>query len=286
VFALRLTTIGSIAILVLAFSSFTPSILGGQVISRHSKSDQQPKGEAPAPLPQFAVATVKSARHGNGMSLLQGTPDGIRIENFSLRQILRAAFGMQDDRLWGVPDWAEVERFDIEAKVDDSDVAKFGTLTFEQRQEMLVPLLIDRFGLKFHREQRDLPTYKLVIAKGGSKLKESNTEFAQRHFQPVGRGQLESVGTPLKALIPTLSRQLGRTVFDETGLTGLYDYTLQWTPDDRFGPFPNGSNGDADLASKPDLLTALREQLGLELKSQQGPVEVVVIDQISKPNAN
>ena len=286
VFALRLTTIDSILILALGFSSFTPPILYGQVISEHPKSDQQQREEASAPSPQFAVATVKPARHGNGMSFLQSLPDGIRIENFPLRLILRAAFGMQDDRVLGVPDWADVQRFDVEAKVDDSDVAKFGALTFEQRQEMLVPLLIDRFGLKFHREQRDLPTYDLVIAKGGSKLKESNAEPGQRHFRPVGPGQLESIGFPMKALLPILSRQLGRTVFDKTGLTGLYDYTLQWTPDSRFGPFPNGSTGDADAASKPDLFAALRDQLGLELKSQRGPVEVVVIDRISQPNAN
>ncbi len=220
------------------------------------------------------------------MSLLQLMPDGIRIENFSLQDILRAAFGMQDDRISGSPDWATAERFDIEAKVDDSDVAKLGTLTFEQRRAMLLPLLVDRFDLKFHYEQRDLPTYDLVIAKGGSKLKESNAEFTQRHIRPVGSGQLESIGTPLKALVPILSRQLGRTVFDKTGLTGLYDYNLQWTPDSGLGPSPNGSNGNADSASRPDLFTALREQLGLSLESQKGPVEVAVVDHIGKPNAN
>jgi uncharacterized protein (TIGR03435 family) len=284
--ALRLAAIDSIVMFALGFSSFTPSILSGQAISDHSKSDQQQKEEVPAPLPTFAVATVKPAQNSNGMSFLRDLPDGIRIENLSVQEILRMAFRMQDDRVFGVPDWANVERFDVEAKVDDSDVAEFEKLTLGQQSEMLVPLLVDRFGLKFHHEQRELPTYSLVIAKGGSKLKESNAEFAQRHLRPLGRGQLESIGTPLKALVPILSRQLGRTVFDETGLTGLYDYTLQWTPDDRFGPFPNGSNGDAGSASKPDLFTALREQLGLDLKSQRGRVEVVVVDHISQPNAN
>jgi uncharacterized protein (TIGR03435 family) len=286
VIALRSRAIDSIAILALGCSSFTPSTLHGQNSPEHSTQDQQLKGEAPAPLLQFAVATVKPTRHGNGMSLLQFTPDGIRIENLPVQDTLRIAFGMQDDRIFGSPDWANVERFDVEAKVDDSDVAKLGTLTMDQRRAMLVPLLVDRFGLKFHYEQRDLPTYSLVIAKGGSKIRQSNADPAQRNFQPRGRGQLESIGTPLKNLIPILSRQVGRTVFDNTGLTGLYDYTLQWTPDDSFAPFPNGSGADAGSASKPDLFTALREQLGLELKSQKGPVDVVVVDQISKPNAN
>ena len=267
---------------------FSSSVLPRQAGAQASPSIRQLKEDAPASLPQFAVATIRPAR-GNGMSLLQSMPDGIRIENFSLQQILRAAFGMQDDRVLGVPDWAEAERFDVEAKVDDSDVAKFGTLTFEQRLEMLLPLLIDRFGLKFHHEQRDLPVYYLVIAKGGSKLKESNAEPAQRHFRPVGRGQLESIGTPLKNLVPILSRQLGRTVVDKTGLTGLYDYTLQWTPGSGLGPALSGPNGDApaDSAVKPDVFTALQEQLGLKLESQKGPVDVVVIDQMSKlPSEN
>jgi uncharacterized protein (TIGR03435 family) len=280
-----LNLIGTILIVAIGSSLFAPPRLCGQASPKQPTSNQQLKEVVPAPVPEFAVATVKSAR-GNGMSLLQLTPDGIRIENFSLQDILRAAFGVQDDRISGSPDWTKAERFDIEAKVDDSDVAKLGALTIDKRRAMLLPLLVDRFDLKFHCEQRDLSTYTLVIAKGGSKLKESNAELAQRHFQPVGRGQLESIGTPLKYLVPILSRQLGRTVFDKTGLTGLYDYTLQWPPDDRAGPFSNGSNGDGDSASKPDLLTALREQLGLSLESQKGPVEVAVVDHMSKPNAN
>jgi uncharacterized protein (TIGR03435 family) len=276
-------------ILVVGLSFSVPPMLAGQVISQQYNPDQQVKGDAPSQLPAFAVATVKPAQHGNGMSLLQFLPDGIRIENFSLRQVLRAAFGMQDDRVLGVPDWAEAERFDVEARVDDSDVVKLGALTFAQRQEMLVPLLVDRFGLKFHHEPRDLPVYDLVVAKGGSKLKESNAEPAQRHFLPMGRGQLESIGFPLKALIPILSRQLGRTVFDKTGLTGRYDYTLHWSPETGLGALASGPSGDApsDSASAPDLFTAVQEQLGLKLESQRGPVDVVVIDHMDRqPSGN
>ena len=275
-----------ILILVVGSSFLTPPTSNGQANSQPSGSNQPLTEDDPAPLPQFAVATVKPTQHWSGMSLLQFLPDGIRIENVPLQDMLRVAFGIQDDRISGSPEWAKSERFDIEAKVDDSDVAKLRTLTIEQRRAMLLPLLVDRFDLKFHYEQRDLPIYNLVIAKGGSKLKESKAEFTERQFGPTGRGQLESIGAPLRNLLPILSRQVGRTVFDKTGLTGLYDYTLQWTPEDRFGAFPNESNGDADSASKPDLITALREQLGLELKSLKGPVEVAVVDHISKPNAN
>lgn len=169
-----LNLIGTTLTVAIGSSLFAPPRLCAQANPKQPTSYQQLKEVVPVSVPEFAVATVKSAR-GNGMSLLQLMPDGIRIENFSLQDILRAAFGMQDDRILGSPDWAKAERFDVEAKVDDSDVAKLGTLTIEQRRAMLLPLLVDRFDLKFHYEQRNLPTYNLVIAKGGSKLKECRT---------------------------------------------------------------------------------------------------------------
>ncbi len=283
----RFNSIGSILVVVVGFLSFAPLTLRGQASLQPSRPNQFNEGR-PASLPVFAVATVKPARNANGMSFLRFTTNGLLIQNFSLQEILREAFGMESDRIVGLPGWAQVERFDVDAKVDDSDIAKLGQLTIEQRPAMLVPLLVDRFNLKFHHEQRDLPIYNLVVAKGGPKLKESNAELAARYMHPMGAGHLEASGTPLTVLARYLSRQLGRTVYDKTGLTGRYDYTLQWTPDNRLGPYPGGSNGDApDSALKPDLFTALREQLGLKLESQKEPTDVVVIDHISKvPSEN
>ncbi len=84
---------------------------------------------------------------------------------------------------------------------------------------------------------------------------------------------------------------MGRTVIDRTGLTGNYDYTLQWTPDDAPPPTPGAdgaqANPDAGAdAAGPSIFTALQEQLGLKLESSKGPVDVIVIDHVDLPSEN
>ena len=102
---------------------------------------------------------------------------------------------------------------------------------------------------------------------------------------------------PISFLTMTLSNQLGRTVVDETGLRGKYDFTLKWTPDQSErnlfggGPGPGPGPGGKDMPPPPDpdgpsLFTALQEQLGLKLESKKGPVEILVIDRVEKPSEN
>ena len=94
-------------------------------------------------------------------------------------------------------------------------------------------------------------------------------------------------------LIQQLSQQLGRTIIDKTGLIGLYEIDLQWTPEPGHGGGggPGGPPPSADAISGadnsgPTIFTALQEKLGLKLDSQKGPVEVMVIDSVSKPAEN
>ena len=108
-----------------------------------------------------------------------------------------------------------------------------------------------------------------------------------------GAGEIESTGASVQSFVRMLSAQLGRTVVDKTGLTGNYDYTLKWTPDDdapamarpdETAPSPNG--GTEQNPSGPSLFTALEEQLGLKLESSKGPGDVIVIDHIELPTPN
>jgi uncharacterized protein (TIGR03435 family) len=107
-----------------------------------------------------------------------------------------------------------------------------------------------------------------------------------------GRGHIESTGTGMRGLVRILSAQLRRTVVDKTGLTGNFDYKLDWTPDDTGSAIPKSANpgtGDPGVTSDaagPSLFTALEEQLGLKLESTKGPVDVIVIDQLVPPTAN
>ena len=255
-------------------------IASGVVHAARSHGELQANG---AKLPSFEVASIKPNKAGDNRVMAMMTPDGLSLTGTPMGMILRQAFGLGDDRILGAPGWAQSDRFDIQTKVEAADLPLWKKLTPDQRFAMLLPVLEERFNLKYHHETRELPVYELVVAKGGSKLKESAPDATGASGDPMrhsmllnGLGHLESHGTSIDPLVHELSRALGRTVFDKTGLTGNYDYTLEWTPED--GP-PTDAVG-------PSLFAALQEQLGLKLEPQKGPVDVVVIDHIDKPSAN
>jgi uncharacterized protein (TIGR03435 family) len=149
--------------------------------------------------------------------------------------------------------------------------------------------------LNAHHESRELPVYALVIVKGGSKLKEAKPGQLSPDLPPAfaafhggtfrrGRGKIVGWNAPLSGLLPFLRNELGRTVVDETGLAGNYDYTLAWTPEAMAA---GGANERAAQEnSGPSIFTALREQLGLKLVSKKEPQDVLVIDHVEQPTAN
>jgi uncharacterized protein (TIGR03435 family) len=251
-------------------------------------------------LPAWDVSTIKPSQPDSRGSMMMFTPDGIRITNVPLLVIVREGFDLEDDRIFGGPAWAKTSFFDIEAKVVPEDAPKLKNLTPEQRFQMVIALLQDRCGLKFHHETRDMPVYDLVVAKGGSKLTpskpdppagDSGEKRGNHMLMMHGRGHIESTGTDIHGLTRILSVQFHRTVIDKTGLAGNFDYKLDWTPDDAAPAMAKASDASlSDNASTetagPSLFTALEEQLGLKLESSKGPVDVVVIDQLEQPTAN
>jgi bla regulator protein blaR1 len=109
----------------------------------------------------------------------------------------------------------------------------------------------------------------------------------------MGRGDLNGEGVELEMLTNALSNALGRPVLNRTGLTGNFDFKLQWTPDaGQFGGFPSGppppgvNEPPPPDPNGPSLFTAVQEQLGLRLESQKGPVDLIVIDRVEKPSEN
>lgn len=251
-----------------------------------------------ANLPKFDAVSIRSSANGGTMLLL--TPDGISATSVPLQLILRQAFGVEDDRIFGAPGWANTKRYDIQAKVTVDDAPALRRLSRERRFAMLQPVLQERFQLKFHREMKELQGYVLVIAKGGQKIKESTPEdpagtnsFGQRHLSLIGSGRLESKGTQIGNLAHELSFILGgQTVVDKTGLTGNYDYTLQWAPDNSAslarasGAGEAGSETASSNETGPSIFTALQEQLGLKLQSEKRQTDVIVIDHIEQPSPN
>jgi uncharacterized protein (TIGR03435 family) len=308
-----------IALLVATFCLLCPDPLPGQSISSPNDAPAKPASAVPQPptsessakpdLPKFEVATIKPAAPSDN-SMLMFTADGISIHGIPMKMLLRESFGVEDDRIIGEPNWVK-NRYDIEAKVDAEDAPKLKNMKFDQRRAMVLPLLEDRFNLKYHHETRELPMYALVVAKDGLKMKASAPDdppkadgapkpgdgdakdkprMGRRSLMMNGRGHLESTGTTTEMLAHVLAQQLGRTVVNKTALTGNYDYTLQWTPDDVGTPMGGDAGpGKGDVspdAGGPTLLTALEEQLGLKLESQKGTVDVIVIDHIDLPSEN
>lgn len=236
----------------------------------------------------FEVASVKPNLSGAQGGSVRLTPGGRLVaQNAPMRMLITAAYDVRDFQLLGGPAWMASERFDIEAKAA-------GNPSQDQISQMLQALLAERFQLMVHRETRELPIYRLMVAKGGSKLQAAKAgectpmvpppaRFDPATLRPCG-GFNNNVGMMLGGrvamakLASGLSRTLGRTVVDETGLSGSYDIELRWTPDDA-QPAP-------DSAAPPSFFTAIQEQLGLRLESGRGPVEVLVVDRVERPTGN
>ena len=146
-------------------------------------------------------------------------------------------------------------------------------------------MLADRFGLVAHYATREHSVYLLTVAKNGPKLKQV-LAAAGPPRKEEGRGHSRGFAVPIEMLVTTLSNATHITVLDRTGLTGRYDYTLDWIPDLQDAP----ANPEADAArasgSRPTIYTAVREQLGLQLESGKAPVDVVVVDHVDRPSAN
>ena len=225
--------------------------------------------------PSFDVSVIKPADPANTRYGMGFGPDGrtLTVDGLTVIQIIREAYGVLPDELSIRPGaatggWIDSEKFDISAKSEGQ-----GPLPKDQSNLMLRQLLADRFGLQLHRETKELVVYSLVLGKTGSKLKEVRTE--KPYLSGPAPGKLVSTGASMASLTRSLSRTLGRPVNDDTGLTGQYDFTLSWAPDDATSD-----------ATGPSLFTALQDQLGLRLESKKAPVETIVIDHIGTPSPN
>jgi uncharacterized protein (TIGR03435 family) len=269
-----------------------------------------PKPEPPIPPmaadadPSFEVATIKP--NNTGAVRLQGLV--IRGRNFitrasSVEDLISFAYSVQEKQIVNAPAWIDSERYDIEAIPDAP-----GTPNTEQVRVMIRKLLADRFKLAFHKEKRDLPAYVLTVAKSGEKLPptELKGQLPGLGFGP-GKGGLTL--RAINAAIPDFTGflqvlVLDRPVVDRTGLTGRYDFSCTFTPDDsQFGGHPPRMPGSTPAApgaatgepaaqtseatpSAPNLFEAMQQQLGLKLSAEKTAVDVIAIDHVDHPSPN
>jgi len=233
----------------------------------------------------FEVVSIKPADPNNRGIGIEMTPGGrFTASGITLQILLQQAYGIRNFQIVNAPGWSGSDRYVISAKAED------GTRQPTQKdiQQMMRGVLADRFGLTFHRETKDGSVYFLVLAKGGPKLKETEAAGRDQQQQRLGRGQINVQGGTMDALCNQLGNQLGRPVLDKTGLTGQYDFKLEWTPDAGGQVAIRGTADEEPPAdpSGPTIFTALQEQLGLKLDSGKGPVEYFVIDKVEKPTEN
>jgi uncharacterized protein (TIGR03435 family) len=214
--------------------------------------------------------------------------DRFYAKGFSLQALVAAAYSLSPRAISGGAPWTDSDRYDILASTP-SDVQP----NLDEQMAMLRKLLADRFRLAFHREPKELPIFAIRVARGGSKLKpsaappETLPELINTIY-PDEKGGVHVLLPARNATILQFARMLQRTVLDravvdQTGLSGTYDFDLEWTPDeDQF----SGNLPRSVEPTKPGLFAAMQEQLGLRLDATKGPVQTIVIDRVERPSEN
>jgi uncharacterized protein (TIGR03435 family) len=265
-------------------------------VSRILSQSASPQNSAASPDPNantkplvFDVVSIKPNESNDPSGTSDHKPDGIYAVNIPLTTFLYSGF--TSTRVYGAPGWLSSERYDFEAKVAESDLPAYQHASSAERDRMLRAVFEDRMKLKTHEETRQLPIYALVLAKNGSKLKVAPAATQEREpppgamnqgsglyliFKSGGERQIIGQGASMAGLTEYLSYSFGidRFIADKTGLTGEYDFTLNWA-----------DPKDPDSSSL-SIYTAIQEQLGLKLEPTKGPVEVLVIDHIERPTEN
>jgi uncharacterized protein (TIGR03435 family) len=228
-------------------------------------------------MPAYEVATIKP-QDRNGYMM-------------PLRVYIQSAFGIPLNTTGRVigPDWINTTGYVIQGKPPDSIRDAMQTMTPQQRskedQLMRQSLLADRFHMKAHFETREMPMYQLVLAKGGSRLTQSPPDATRR--LSVAGAFVKGTATNLPNLVGALESENeigGRTIVDDTGLTGAYDFSLKWSP--MQAPTSATDPAAPPAIEGPSLFTAIEEQLGLKLVPVKGPQQVLIIDHIERPSEN
>jgi uncharacterized protein (TIGR03435 family) len=249
------------------------------------------------PTLTFDVATIRLAPppDANFKVSVSSPPHSSRFEatNLPIKALFQIAYGF-DAPVDGAPDWTTNTFYNIQARSDEAADARLAKLTdnevrLEKRNAIRV-LLTERLGLKTHLETRNSSIYNLVVGNGGVKMQavpaapppangEAPPPPPPANVQARGSQHgLEFVGSdaPMRAITGALSSMVEAPVVDKTGLTGTYNYTLQF-----------GRDWSAhDPESWPSIFTAVQEQLGLKLEAVHESVPNLVVDHITKPTEN
>jgi len=236
--------------------------------------------------PSFEAADVKVNKSGETRIAVDFQGGGRFIaHNVPMKILVALAYHVRPDVLKGGPGWLESDRFDIVAKASQ-------TTPSDELRRMLQTLLVERFKLAVHTEQRIMPAYGLVTAKSGPKLQASeNAMLSEQRCGPAvgepGEKHVVCRHVTMALLADILQeiapRDLDVPVVDQTGIEGAFDLKLDWTPAARLA----GDTAPTDPLPGPTLFEAVEAQLGLRLESRRLPLPVIVIDGVQRvPSEN
>lgn len=260
--------------------------LMGAMMTAIAASQAQTAAAGGSTAPAFEVATIKptapDAKAGRYITM-QGSNRFV-AKYYTLKLMIAAAYDLSPKVISGGPGWIDSDHFDIVALTPGNTQP-----SRPEQMAMLRTLLTDRFKLRFHRESKEFSIYALEVAKGGPKMKGSTAP-------PSELPQLISTVYPDHLHLPAKNAAMGdftsllqralldRPVVDQTGLTGRYDFDLDWAPDEtQFGGELPAATADAQAAP---FFTAIEQQLGLRLEATRGNVQALVIDHAEPPTAN
>ena len=239
--------------------------------------------------PEFEVATIKPSKPEERFSLRVNRSGMLNTTATAVTDLLKFAYDLHPRQITGGPSWIESEKFDVEGKPDQP-----GMPTVDQMKAMIQKLLADRFGLSFHREQKELSVYAITVAKSGLKIaKEETNPIPVPGFGGPPRTGFNVRNATIKEFADVMQAQfMDQPVVDQSGLgSQRYNFVLKWTPDPSQRALggavdPNQPAPASDAEAPPDLFTAIQQQLGLRLQITKAPVDVLVIDKVEKPSDN
>jgi len=239
--------------------------------------------------PHFEVATIKPSdpnRPGWGIGI---NPSGmINTLNTTLADLIKFCYDLHPKQVVNAPTWFDTEKFDVSAKPDTPGMA-----SLPQMRAMMQQLILDRFGLKFHNDKRELQAYAVTVAKGGEKLKkEENVTLPLPGFGGLPQRGFNVRNATIAEFASVMQAQfMDLPVVDQTNLGDTrYTFVLKFTPDPGMRPFggatPPGPPPAADVDAPPDLYAAMEQQLGLRMQKTRTSVPVMVIEKVEKPSEN
>jgi uncharacterized protein (TIGR03435 family) len=256
------------------FARWCAAAYGAALLGRAAYAQAAPP-PAPSGAPEFDVSTVKPSQAASGESSGINTHDGlVDARNVTLQRCIIGAYGVGPHQVVGGPDWIYTDRWDIMGKAD-RPVGDDATLN-----QMLQGLMADRFQLVLHRESKVLPAYVLEVDKGGPKMEKAEGGDSDTNTSTGRRGRviIDAKNTDMDLLAQVLARKMDLPVVNQTGLAGVFNFKLHWTPD--------SVPAQEETADDVSVFTAVVEQLGLHLRSAKAPVEVLVVDRAERPGAN